>query len=151
MSFEKGQSKMQRFLVLNAIVSSIAKGNRHAEMNMELWNRKRTFQSKIRFPQPEKKHHPDGWRCTKSGNSWRLSLNDKFFVLLRVVWCTKQRPTYRQTIAEDLLVLTVFAVNIERKLQKVFTARSDTLFTNFIDSNSVFPPGRSKPRKQRWI
>ena len=57
-----------------------------------------------------KKHHLDSWRCTKSGNSWRLSLKEKFFVLLCVVWYSKQRPPYRSEIAKDLLVLTVLVV-----------------------------------------
>ena len=66
------------------MISSIVKENRHAEMNVELWNRKRTL-LQIRFPQPLEKHHLEGWRCTKSGISWWLSLKDKLFVLLRVV------------------------------------------------------------------
>ena len=45
---------MQHFWVLNVIISSIVKKNQHAEMNMELWNRKRTFQSKFVFHNPRK-------------------------------------------------------------------------------------------------
>ena len=66
MSFEKVQSEMQRFWVLNAIISSIVKENRHAEMNVELWNRKRTFQSKFVFHNPRK---------TSSG---RLALHEEW-------------------------------------------------------------------------
>ena len=52
----KVQSEMRCFWVLNAIiiVSSIVNENWHTEMNMELWNRKRTFQSKFIFHNPRR-------------------------------------------------------------------------------------------------
>ena len=87
------------------------------------------------FSTTREKHHLDGWRCTKSDNLVWLSLTDKYFVLFRVyvVWYSKQRPPDRLETEEDFLV-QFWLWKEERKLQKVFTARSDTIFTNFIDS-----------------
>ena len=71
---------------LNAIISSIVKEYRLAEMNVELWNRKRTFQYKFVFHKEEKKTViKKAERCTRTGKYMALSLKDKFFILLCVV------------------------------------------------------------------
>ena len=113
-------------------------------MNVELWNRKSTFQSKFVFHSQQKKRNITCWLCTKSGNSWRLSLKDKLFVLLRVDWYWKQRPPYRTEIAEDFLVLTVLDVERRTEASRSFTARSDLLLTNFTGQNSVFPASQAR-------
>ena len=57
---------------------------------------KELFNLKLFFPNRRKNIIWMAERCTKSGNSWRLSLKDKFFFLLRVVWYSKQKPPYRR-------------------------------------------------------
>ena len=84
----------------------------------------------IHFPQPEKKKiiwTAERWK------SWRLSFKDKFLVVLCIVWYSKQRPPYRMERAEDLLVLTVLAVERTEGSLKKFLRLVRTLFTNFID------------------
>ena len=151
MRFENLQTEMQLFWILNAIISSIVKENRRVEMNVELWIERGLFNN------TRKNIIWTAGVARKSGNLWRLSLKDKlkFLILLHVIWYSKQRPPYHPEIAEDLLVLAVLAVKRRKKASRSFYSSFGHLVYEFYlilsIQSSIFPHGRSSPRKQRWI
>ena len=105
---------------MNAIISSIiVKENWHAKI---MWNGgvERGLFNPNSFSTTREKRYLEGWRCTKSGISWLLSLKDIFFVLLRVARYSTQRPPYHPKIAKDFLVLTVFAVERRTEASRSF-------------------------------